>query len=86
MQQRARSILDELDLISKQKDSLDLLESRATHVMQSAINLISHISEQYDATTADELEKRLLTGIRNRDTAKFIRALRKATSENTRNK
>ena len=85
MQKRALSILDELDSISKQRDSVDLLESRVTHVMQSAINLIAHIAEKYDATTADELEKRLLTGIRNRDSDKFIRALRKATSENKRN-
>lgn len=86
MQKRARSILDELDLISKQKDSTNLLESRATHVMQSAMNLIAHFAEQYDAATADELEKRLLTSIRNRDPDKFIRALRKVNSENNRNK
>ncbi|CAB4129658.1 hypothetical protein UFOVP116_72 [uncultured Caudovirales phage] len=85
MQKRARSILDELDSISKQRDSLDLLESRATHVMQSAMNLISHIVEQYDAEAADELEKRLLTGIRNRDPDKFIRSLRKYSRENKRN-
>jgi hypothetical protein len=66
-----------------QKDQSSLLESRALHVMQSAINLLTHISENYDAETALELERRLLNGIRNRDTAKFSRAVRKAdTNEN----
>ena len=85
MQKRARSILDELDSIAKQRDSVSLLESRSMHVIQSAINLLSHISENYDKGTSDDLEKRLLNSIRNRDTDKFIRALRKSNSENKRN-
>ena len=77
MQKKTRSILDELDTMLS-KDKASLLESRATHVMQSAINLLTYISENYDATTALELERRLLNGIRNRDVAKFARAVKKA--------
>lgn len=82
MQKRARSILDELDSLLASKDKTGLLESRATHVMQSAINLLNYISENFDQNTALELERRLLNGIRNRDTTKFAKALRKIDDEN----
>jgi hypothetical protein len=77
LQKKAKSILDELDFMLAKKDQTVLLESRSLHVMQSAINLLNYISENYDADTALELERRLLNGIRNRDTAKFSRALKK---------
>lgn len=82
MQKRARSILDELDTMLSKKDKSSLLESRATHVMQSAINLLAYITENYDTEVALELERRLLNGIRNRDVTKFARAVRKLDDEN----
>jgi hypothetical protein len=60
------------------KDKSNIVASRALHVMQSAINLLSYIEENYDPAVALELERRLLNGIRNRDTAKFSRAVKKA--------
>lgn len=83
MQKRTKSILDELDTMLAHKDKTNLLESRALNVMQSAINLMTYIEENYDPAVALELERRLLNGIRNRDTAKFSRAVKKAdTNEN----
>ena len=82
MQKRARSILDELDSMLGQKDKSSLLESRATHVMQSAINLLNYISENYDKDTALELERRLLNSIRTRDVSKFSRRVKKIDNEN----
>ena len=83
MLNRTRSILDELDshLISKDKEHL--LESRAGHVIQGAINLINMIRENYDAEAAAELERRLLNSIRAQDTAKFTRGVRRLKNENT---
>ena len=52
MQKRARSILDELDTMLVHKDRENLVESRATHVIQGAINLINYIRENYDAESA----------------------------------
>ena len=78
MQKRTKSILDELDIMLTHKDKANLLASRALNVMQSAINLLSYIEENYDPLVALELERRLLNGIRNRDTAKFSRAVKKA--------
>lgn len=77
MQKRTRSILDELDTLSAQRDRTQLIESRASHVIQGAINLINYIKENYDTDTASELERRLLNSIKSQDTNKFIRGIRK---------
>lgn len=77
MQKKTRSLLEELDTMLSVKDKNSLLESRAVNVIQTAINLLSYIKENYDEATAIELERRLLNGIRNRDTEKFSRAVKK---------
>lgn len=77
MQKRTRSILDELDSMITQRDKGNLTESRAINVMQSAINLLEFIKENYDEADAIELERRILNGIRNRDTAKFSRTIKR---------
>ena len=82
MQKRARSILDELDTLLAHKDRENLVESRAGHVIQGAINLINYIKENYDAEQAAELERRLLNSIRAQDPAKFARGVRRFRSEN----
>ena len=77
MQKRTRSILDELDGLLAHRDKDNLVESRASHVIQGAINLINYIKENYDADTAMELERRLLNSIRTQDVSKFTRGIRK---------
>lgn len=77
MQKRTRSILDELDSMLAHKDRENLVESRAGHVIQGAINLINYIKENYDEDTAVELERRLLNSIRTQDASKFTRGIRK---------
>jgi hypothetical protein len=59
------------------RDKDNLVESRAGHVIQGAINLINYIKENYDAETALELERRLLNSIRAQDVSKFTRGIRK---------
>jgi hypothetical protein len=82
LQKRARSILDELDTLLVHKDRENLVESRATHVIQGAINLINYIRENYDPAQADELERRLLNSIRGQDPEKFKRGVRRIRGEN----
>jgi len=81
LQKRARSILDELDTLIVHKDRENLVESRASHVIQGAINLINYIREQYDPVQADELERRLLNSIRTQEPEKFKRGVRRIKSE-----
>jgi hypothetical protein len=76
LRKQTRSILEELAGISIQRDKESIIESRANNVIASAINLVNYIKENYDAETADELERRLLNSIRNQDPAKFTRKVR----------
>ena len=77
MQKRTHSILEELATMSPQRDKKSLIESRATNVIASAINLLNYIRENYDAESAAELERRLLNSIRTQDPNKFTRGVRK---------
>jgi hypothetical protein len=81
LQKRARSILDELDTLLVHKDRENLVESRATHVIQGAINLINYIRENYSAEQAGELERRLINSIRTQEPEKFKRGVRRLKSE-----
>ena len=85
MRKNTRSLLEELTSITVQRDKESLIESRANNVITSAINLMKYIKENYDTTTSDELERRLLNSIRSQDPAKFtrkIRGLREAAKNN----
>jgi hypothetical protein len=78
---KTRSILEELDNLFVEKDKANVLEARADHVIQGAINLINTIRESYDSDMAAELERRLLNSIRAQDPNKFIRGIRRVRSE-----
>jgi len=58
------------------------VENRANNVIKSAINLLQHIRENYDAETAANLEKRLLNSIRTGEPEKFTRGIRRVKREN----
>ena len=77
MRKQTRSILDELSQIGTTKTSGLVLENRANHIINSAINLINTLREQYDGPEAEELERRLLNSIRTQEPAKCARGLRR---------
>jgi hypothetical protein len=77
VKRQTRSLLEELNSIAVKKDAESIIESRAVHVIDSAINLIATIRENFDPEAAFELEKRLLNSIRGADPAKFTRGIRK---------
>lgn len=77
MKRHTRSLLEELNDISIKKDTEAVIESRAAHVIDSAINLINSLKENFDPETAYELERRLLNSIKAGDPAKFTRGIRK---------
>ena len=77
MLNKTRSILDELDNHLARKDKQQLIESRAGHVIQGAINLINSIRESYSEEDAAELERRLINSIRAQDPVKFTRGIRR---------
>ncbi len=77
MKIKTRSILQELNEIAEVRNKDSLFESRATNIINSAINLLESIHKHYDAESADELERRFINAIRGQDTAKFTRGIRK---------
>jgi hypothetical protein len=77
MKLRTRSILQELNEIAEVRNKDGLFESRATNIINSAINLLESLHKHYDAEQADELERRFINAIKGQDTAKFTRGIRK---------
>ena len=77
MKLRTRSILQELNSIAEVRSTDSLIESRATNIINSAINLLESIHKNYDAESADELERRLINAIKGQDPSKFTRGVRK---------
>lgn len=87
MQKHTRSILDELESIYQEKhsgrDQNYIIESRARNVIASAVRLIEQIEESYTEEEAENLTRKFLNAIRNRDANKFARVLRKAIPRGT---
>ena len=77
MKRVTRSLLEELNAISEKKNSEAVIESRATHVINSAINLLSLIKENFPPEQAYELERRFVNSIRGNDPNKFVRSIRR---------
>jgi hypothetical protein len=75
MQKKTRSLLDELTNVSFAKDKENVVESRASHIIDSAIRLISYIKENFDPETAYKLEKRFHSSIKNMDSNKFTKGV-----------
>ena len=71
MQNKTRSILDELTAINKTQDRENLVLSRASHIIDSTINLFGYIRENFDQETAYKLEKKFLSAVKQMDPSKF---------------
>jgi hypothetical protein len=75
---KSRSILEELNQISVDRDRSLVFENRGEHIIKSAINLIEQIEKHYDEQTAKDLTNRLINSIRGKDSSKFARGVKKA--------
>lgn len=77
MQKKTRSLLEELDSMYIERDSRHVIENRATNIIASAIRLLEQIDEQYNPEQAENLKRKLLNAISQRDPGKFTRTVRK---------
>jgi hypothetical protein len=75
MKKRTRSILEELNNLSRHKENDYLIESTASNIIESSINLLNRISDVYDEQTAAELERRFINSIKSGDPRKFRRSM-----------
>jgi hypothetical protein len=86
---RFKNIIEELDTIIPDRDKYLIVETRASHIITSAVNLIKLIRESFPTEEAEELTKRLLSSIKNEDQMKFkrgIKKLKEKRNDNKRNK
>jgi hypothetical protein len=77
MQKKTRSLLEELDAMYIQRDSRHVIENRAANVIASAIRLLEQIDQSYTAEDAQNLQRKLINAINQRDPAKFTRTVRR---------
>jgi len=77
MKKRTRSILEELNNLHRDRDNDSLIATTGTNIIESAVNLLSRISEQYSEEEALDIERRFLNSIRTGDTKKFRRGIQK---------
>ena len=66
MKKHTRSLLEELSSMPLKRDKEDVVESRASHILESAIRLITYIRENFDQDTAFKLEKRFNSAIKKK--------------------
>ena len=77
MKRQTPSIFQELNSFATKKDVELVVESRALHVINGAINILEMVRENFDEETALDLERRLINSIRGADPDKFRRGIRK---------
>lgn len=82
MKRQTKSLLEELQLISRNRDTKYIIENRANNVIASAIHLLEVIERNFTAEQAQVLEKKLLVAIKNRDAGKFSRILKRSDDPN----
>jgi hypothetical protein len=78
MQKQTRSLLEELETISRERDTKHIIESRANNIIASAIHLMEVIERNFTSEQAAILEKKLLIAIKNRDGEKFSKSLKRS--------
>jgi hypothetical protein len=84
MKSQTKSLLESLVDLHPSQDTSLIIESRGSHIIASAIALLETIEEEYGQQLAENLEKRLLSSIRNKNNGKFTRAT-KALGKLTKN-
>ena len=77
MQKKTRSLLEELDSMYIDREKRHIIESRASNIIASAIRLLEQIDATYTPEQAQNLQRKLLNAINQRDPAKFTRTVRK---------
>ena len=57
------------------RDKEEVVESRASHILESTIRLITYIRENFNQETAFKLEKKFNSAIKNMDASKFSKGV-----------
>lgn len=71
-----KSLIEELESSISKKNTSSIIETRASHIIASAIALIELIDESFPPEEAEDLVKRFHRSIISKDKNKFIRKLK----------
>jgi hypothetical protein len=77
MKKRTRSILDELRNIGRVQHTEAFIETTGSNIIESAVNLLQTIAQNYPEEQAQELERRFLNSIKNGEPKKFQVGIKK---------
>jgi hypothetical protein len=77
MQKKTRSLLEELDSMYIERDQRHVIENRASNIIASAIRLLEEIDSSYSTEDAQNLQRKLINAINQRDPGKFTRTVRR---------
>ena len=81
MQEKTKSILEELDSLYIERDRRAIIETRASNLIETAIRLLEQIDAEFSPDQAENLQRKLLNAIRQRDTSKFSRSVRRTNAD-----
>lgn len=81
MKKQTRSILNELQSFLPSQSKEIVIGNRASHIIESAINLFELIDRNYDPEQAEELKKRMFSSIKNKDPKRFEKTISKLKSD-----
>ena len=81
MKIRTRSLLEEINNLSPTKDRINILESRGTNAISAIMNVLEMVDANYSEEDAQDIQKRIMLSIKNRDPERFNRGIK-----NLRNK
>ncbi len=81
MKKRTRSLLEEINNLSPTKDRINILESRGTNAISAIMNVLEMVDANYSEDDAQDIQKRIMLSIKNRDPERFNRGIK-----NLRNK
>lgn len=82
MKKRTRSLLEEINAIAPKQEKVHLLESRGMNAISGVINLLEMIDNQYSPEEAQDLQKRIMLSIKNRDSDRFMRGIKRLRGKN----
>jgi len=74
---KSKSILEEISTFIPEKSKEELIESRANHIIFSAIHLLESIEENYTEEESELLKKRFISSIRGSDPKRFSRMVKR---------
>lgn len=87
MSNKKHNLLDSIVNYTSDKEKLQSLGNRADHAINSIINLLDSIDEEFEGEEAEDLKRRLFLSIKNRDYRKFEKGLENlAQNEKRKNK